>query len=266
MKIFICQNCGKKFPAPACRKAKYCGMSCYGIASKSKKITDEHKKKISIANSGVCRMSSASRIKMGKLAKSRFTKNYCEYYPPIKCGCGCGKNTNRANRSYPHLGLKKYQPFEYLVGHQTKKKWIKGAYAQRGDSWKKNISKARIKSGSARGKNNPNWQGGLTNLQHSIRNIYLYKDWRKKVYTRDNYTCVSCGQAGTGRNLNADHIIPLSLLIRELKIKSLDDAIVNSYIWNVENGRTLCVECHKKTDSYGWNATNNYLRKGLIYG
>ena|SRR3990167_5499748 len=67
------------------------------------------------------------------------------------------------------------------------------------------------------------------------RDTREYKTWRKSVFERDNYTCSWCGQVGG--QLNVDHIRPVSLF---------PDSILD-----IENGRTLCVECHKKTDTYG---------------
>ncbi len=60
-------------------------------------------------------------------------------------------------------------------------------------------------------------------------------EWRNKVFERDNYTCVLCGK--TKCYLEADHIKPYS--------KYPDLRLVLS------NGRTLCLDCHKKTPTYG---------------
>ena len=59
--------------------------------------------------------------------------------------------------------------------------------------------------------------------------------WRRDVFQRDNYTCRFCGKVGG--KLNADHIKPFSLF-PELR-------------FDINNGRTLCVVCHRKTDTYG---------------
>lgn len=66
----------------------------------------------------------------------------------------------------------------------------------------------------------------------------LEKEWRTAVFARDNYTCQICGQRG-GR-LQADHIKPY---------KAFPDLRLD-----LSNGRTLCIECHKKTPTYGWSA------------
>ena len=63
-----------------------------------------------------------------------------------------------------------------------------------------------------------------------IRNSPEYKEWRTKVFERDKYTCQHCNQVGG--DLNAHHIKPFA------KYKELR--------FEVSNGLTLCVECHKK--------------------
>lgn len=85
------------------------------------------------------------------------------------------------------------------------------------------------------GKNNCNWRGGITPENRRIRCSYEYKVWRAFVFERDNYTCQHCGQRGG--TLHADHIKKFADH-KELRL-------------TVDNGRTLCVACHKKTDTYG---------------
>lgn len=85
-----------------------------------------------------------------------------------------------------------------------------------------------------KGEKSPHWRGGLTSENEKIRKSREYELWRINVFERDNYTCVGCGQIGG--NLNADHIKPFSLF-PELRLE-------------LANGRTLCLECHKKTESY----------------
>jgi len=98
--------------------------------------------------------------------------------------------------------------------------------------WKQRISESRIKYGVARGKKNPNWKGGIQDNWSELKNSLEYKKWRNDVFSRDNYTCRMCGD-NKGHNLHAHHIYPR----RDYPEKKLF----------VNNGITLCKECHKKT-------------------
>lgn len=86
------------------------------------------------------------------------------------------------------------------------------------------------------------WKGGITEENKRQRNRAEYKIWRDSVYKRDDYTCQICRARGV--ELNADHIKPWAYF-PELR-------------FDINNGRTLCVPCHRKTDSYKGRATKNY--------
>ena len=100
------------------------------------------------------------------------------------------------------------------------------------------------------------WKGGKTKIGFKIRHLPEYRFWRDFIFKRDNYTCL-CGRKcrqGDRVILQADHYpIPLSVLIDKFKIQKIDDAIYCKELWNINNGRTLCKECHKKTETYGIN-------------
>lgn len=88
---------------------------------------------------------------------------------------------------------------------------------------------------------------GRTSLQKRLRQSTLYKLWRKAVFQRDNYTCVICNVRGG--TLNADHI------------KRFAD--YPELRFDINNGRTLCKECHLKTDTYG-NRKNSPQVSGVV--
>lgn len=100
------------------------------------------------------------------------------------------------------------------------------------------------------GSSNPNWRGGTCEERHLAMSRKSYKEWRKAVYVRDGYKCVECGQKGTGKNLQADHIKPYSTH-PSLRLE-------------LANGRTLCIDCHKETDTYGWKMFNTLRKKELV--
>lgn len=111
------------------------------------------------------------------------------------------------------------------------------------------IKKSSITRG---GSNSHLWRGGVTSLRMQIYHLDENKEWRNKIYERDDYTCQICGTKGY--KLNADHIKSFSLIKKENNIKTLDDAINCEELWDINNGRTLCKDCHNKTDNYGWKA------------
>ena len=85
-------------------------------------------------------------------------------------------------------------------------------------------------------------------MSRLIRNIRESREWRDDVFTRDNFICQGCGERGG--KLHAHHIKPLAKILREYKITSLKQALDCAELWSINNGATLCVDCHKKTDSY----------------
>lgn len=86
-----------------------------------------------------------------------------------------------------------------------------------------------------RGENSSNWKGGIAIPRNTIMIRREYKEWRAKVFERDNYTCQQCGD-NKGGNLNAHHIKEYA------KYKELRH--------DVNNGITLCKHCHKKVHGY----------------
>lgn len=104
---------------------------------------------------------------------------------------------------------------------------------------KKRLEQVKMMGKKNKGENHHSWKGGVwKNTNLAIRKSLEYKLWRIAVFERDNYTCIWCGQIGG--ELNADHIKPFSQY-PELRFA-------------IDNGRTLCVSCHKKTDTYGFKS------------
>lgn len=99
------------------------------------------------------------------------------------------------------------------------------------------------------GKSSHLWKGGITPLTKTIRHCFKYRQWHSDIFERDDYTCQKCGKRGV--RLHVDHIKAFARIFEENHIKSLEDAINCEEFWNINNGRTLCKECHKKTDTYG---------------
>ena len=64
-----------------------------------------------------------------------------------------------------------------------------------------------------------------------------YNNFRNTVFARDGYICQECQKQFPKDKLEAHHIKPFSVA-PELK-------------FHVNNGLTLCHDCHVKTDNYG---------------
>jgi transketolase len=75
-----------------------------------------------------------------------------------------------------------------------------------------------------------------------------YIVWRNSVLHRDKYICVHCGRIGG--KLQAHHII------------SWYESLEGRY--DLNNGITLCEECHKKTDTYKSNGKGKDMRRMLV--
>ncbi len=108
----------------------------------------------------------------------------------------------------------------------------------------RSISEAmKINKEERSGKNSPNWRGGMTEINWSLReSVYpLIVEWRKKIFERDNWTCQMCEKHN---NLNAHHIVNFVEVISKNNIKCKDDAIKCEELWDISNGITLCWNCH----------------------
>lgn len=122
-----------------------------------------------------------------------------------------------------------------------------------GKKWELNHVK---KSPNIRVSNNPNWKGGKTKLAQKIRKSAEYSFWRMSVFKRDFFTCQHCGaknKKGEKYIFDADHIYPFSKILDDYNITSIEEAISCEKLWDIDNGRTLCRDCHKKTETWGIN-------------
>jgi len=103
-----------------------------------------------------------------------------------------------------------------------------------------------------KGKDHLNWRGGVSSLVEKIKSLRKYREWRTSTFKRDNFTCQFCGQKGG--TLHADHIKPFSWIMSDNKVTSILKSKKCLELWDISNGRTLCVACHKKTDTYGYRS------------
>lgn len=85
-------------------------------------------------------------------------------------------------------------------------------------------------TGRWKGEKSPLWKGGVTPAHNQIRNSEEYQAWRVAVYKRDGFKCQHCKKPDL--RLNAHHL------------KSFSE--YPDLRFNVDNGITLCEQCHKK--------------------
>lgn len=95
----------------------------------------------------------------------------------------------------------------------------------------------RLKISKANTKLNPK-----TPLNQLLRKSPDYKNWRKSVFERDNYTCQDCGNK---KDIHPHHIKPFAKY-PELR-------------FNVDNGKTLCSLCHGKLHGLNFSKSGTYL-------
>lgn len=85
-----------------------------------------------------------------------------------------------------------------------------------------------------KGKYSHRWKGGNSRGYKTGYYSKEYKQWRLAVFERDSYKCQVCGLVGG--YITAHHIKSFAHF-PELRFE-------------INNGITLCEECHKLTDNY----------------
>jgi len=182
---------------------------------------------------------------MPKIYK-RYCANCGKYYEgrgKIYCSNKCAAQIeNKKKSDKTRLAtIKRYENGEsFAKGYKHTEGWkIKMSDRLRKD----NPSKRKEVIEKLSGANSHLWKGGITEPNKLIRNGHQFRSWRKAVFERDNYICQDCG-AKSGKDekvyLEAHHIKSFS--------------IYENLRFEVNNGRTLCKECHRKTDNYARKA------------
>jgi 5-methylcytosine-specific restriction endonuclease McrA len=107
----------------------------------------------------------------------------------------------------------------------NKNRWKNKTFKQK----MKKILSQKAKKRLSIPENNSNWKGGKT-IKLRPRLTKKYRNWRSKVFKRDNYVCQKCHKRGG--ELEAHHIKSWKSYP---KIR-----------FRVSNGKTLCYKCHHK--------------------
>jgi hypothetical protein len=110
------------------------------------------------------------------------------------------------------------------------------------------------------GKDNPNWQGGVTSLKMLLRKSKKYKQWQMAVFRRDDFRSVLSGKHGQKWDLVSHHITRFTDLLRVFlslhpELDSADSkgrtelvklAMDYEPFWDVGNGMTLLRDEHQQ--------------------
>ena len=236
-----CQQCSKLFYVFFCRQkiARFCSKKCFAKSKKGKLV--QH---LGFKHSKTTKRK-MSKIKLGKHSprKGIFLSNEIKEKISLKLkGRKLTLNT-RNKMSQSQKGRHHSLEARKKMSKNNARYW-KGKH--RSMITREKLRKAHFK-------------GNQSVFEH-IRKCFKYREWRNKVFKRDHYICKLCNNQ-KGRPLNADHY-PKSFynLMQDIIEKFgrwnlYKKAMQYRPLWNIRNGRTLCVACHKKTP--------NYLNKGL---
>jgi len=104
------------------------------------------------------------------------------------------------------------------------------------------------------------YKGGITSLHLAIRSLAESKKWREKIFQRDDYTCQDCNRrrkSGDRVVIHPHHKKEFAVILIEF-LKEYDQfspyedqhtllrlATKWKPFWDVDNGITLCKDCHK---------------------
>lgn len=158
----------------------------------------------------------------------------------VECTCSCG-NKFYETQSRIDSGRGKYCSRDCGYKYRVRPSGLKYKIVKENKAWFKEdvIPPTAWKPGETANKNNPNWKGGITgpispSKLEKQRLSSKVKKWKRQVIKRDGRICSMCKSTD---NIEVDHIKPWSTY-PELR-------------FDLSNGRVLCNNCHRQTDSYG---------------
>ena len=266
---YKCVHCGNRFTSPI-RGRRFCSHKCYTDEKTGKPLTAKKRgADIECAQCGKLfyRQNCTAKYK-------RFCSAACAYESrriAVRCICvGCKqpfmarpceasvKHYCSWDCRYPHANKTKTCPtckkkFVPVPGRFETQIYCQQSCLKRTGEFKQRVRIAMTgRVSSTRGKPRPwlrgsgshFWRGGVSEANRTEKaNFSSTLEWKvfhRAMLRRDNYTCKICGaktMKGLRVQLHLDHIKPYSLYPK-LRL-------------DPKNVRTLCVDCHRKTDTWG---------------
>jgi len=116
------------------------------------------------------------------------------------------------------------------------------------------------------GPNHPFWKGGVEAIGKAIRHLPESKKWTQEVFKKDGFHCLKCGKGG---NLKSHHKKAFALILKEFlqfysQFSPLEDLTILirlawsfAAFWDINNGGTLCEDCHDGFHLIYGNAGDN---------
>ena len=163
------------------------------------------------------------------------------------------KQLEGAKKKISIARIKRKEKFGFLnnlVARDKISKSKKGKPSHRKGKKLSSIHKINL-SLSHKGNKNINRKGGVTPITGLVRKSIKYQEWRKQVFTRDNFTCRECKKQGVYLEAHHDKRL-FSKLMQEAifyfpLLNIYDACMLYTPFWDINNGKTLCEECHSKT-------------------
>lgn len=181
-----------------------------------------------------------------KLARIKFAEKNPLIYKEL------GKRCGLSNKGKKYFNRKKPSPFskEHLekmsIGQKNRQHYPASEETKR-----------RLSISHLGGPGSKPYRTVQRKARGRILNSRKFKDYMNFIRLRDQ-NCVKCQSI---ENLHVDHIVPLCFLIDEvLRLFGPENLFENCMnflpLWEYSNGRLLCINCHKKTTTFGAKALN----------
>ncbi len=111
------------------------------------------------------------------------------------------------------------------------------------------------------GANATAWKGGKLSVNARVKFYVFRQGWYRRVFERDSFKCTQCG---SNKKIDAHHKVAISKLIKQALIGKHFETDDEKYLYLItqedildrllENGVTLCRECHRKIHGYKWGS------------